>query len=644
MDARRPCPDSALLAAFLDGSLSDYERTAVVSHLAECAECRAVAMTVVEFREVEALDALWEHDVEPRPPAPLVESPVARWTREKTRAPALAVAITAALAALAVPLYFVLPGESAQHAVASLIEVAEGQRPVEGRLTGTDLYAPPPSLSGGRAIDDRAHVELITTAANVRLTYAAADNAPSRRAVGVAAMLLGDLDEAIATLEIAAAAAPDSATIANDLAAAYYERAVRANRPDDLPAALSVVERVLSDEPAHREALFNRALIISALGLRSEAEAAWRSYIDGDPRSPWADEARQRLQAITPAMPTRGWPALKQALDVAPRTEDAARAVTYHASAARAYFESELLERWIDMAAAGDANADALVSRMRILAAAFETIAGDHLYADFLRARERAWQQRAAATFIGAHEAYSAALALSNGLRFAEAIPALQRAHARLVAVRSPLAGRVQIELAASLYYSVRYREAAALLGRLKPAVQERRHSILSTRAAWLEGMTAFSLNDFAHAQRAYEDMLNSASAAGDLDQWVMANALLAALHDTLGNSQRAWQHRTSGALRLAEVHAAWIRSLFLFGAAGDSTASGRHAAALLFHSMLLDGSPELAPTTEVQVRAQRARSLHELHREAEARRELGFARQRLAGIVDLPVSVSPAS
>ena len=43
MDAHRPCPDSALLAAFLDGTLTGYERTAVVSHLAECPECRAVA-------------------------------------------------------------------------------------------------------------------------------------------------------------------------------------------------------------------------------------------------------------------------------------------------------------------------------------------------------------------------------------------------------------------------------------------------------------------------------------------------------------------------------------------------------------------------------------------------------------------------
>src|SRR5262245_17398543 len=96
MDARRPCPDSALLAAFLDGTLADYERTAVVTHLAECAQCRAVALTVVEFREVEALDEIW-HTETPREERAMASTRVAKWATRKTRAPALAAAAVAAL-------------------------------------------------------------------------------------------------------------------------------------------------------------------------------------------------------------------------------------------------------------------------------------------------------------------------------------------------------------------------------------------------------------------------------------------------------------------------------------------------------------------------------------------------------------------
>ena len=92
MDARGPCPDSALLAAFLDGTLVGYERTAVVEHLADCAQCRAVAVTVVEFREVQALDQIWDHEtLAHEAPAP-AHTRIARWARRKTRAPSFAAA------------------------------------------------------------------------------------------------------------------------------------------------------------------------------------------------------------------------------------------------------------------------------------------------------------------------------------------------------------------------------------------------------------------------------------------------------------------------------------------------------------------------------------------------------------------------
>jgi tetratricopeptide (TPR) repeat protein len=294
MDARRPCPDSALLAAFLDGTLGEYERTAVVAHLADCPACRAVAVTVVEFREVEALDALWEGSVAP-PPEPLFIGGAIRWSRAKTRAPALAIGALAAVAVLALPLYFFIDSRTAQQAVSTLSEVAAGPRPIVARLSNTTAYAPPPSAGDAAHRGDRARIQLVATAPDIRPPDKHDDTASSRRAVGIAALLVGDLDEAVSTLEIAASAAPDDVAIASDLAAAYYERSQRANRPDDLPAALSAVERALYRQPGNLEALFNRALIITALGLRVDAEAAWQAYLARDTASPWAHEARERL-------------------------------------------------------------------------------------------------------------------------------------------------------------------------------------------------------------------------------------------------------------------------------------------------------------------------------------------------------------
>ena len=69
--------------------LAEYERAAVVTHLAECSLCRAVALTVVEFREVQTLDEIWRTDVD-RDEEPRAVTRVGRWTSEKARAPALA--------------------------------------------------------------------------------------------------------------------------------------------------------------------------------------------------------------------------------------------------------------------------------------------------------------------------------------------------------------------------------------------------------------------------------------------------------------------------------------------------------------------------------------------------------------------------
>jgi tetratricopeptide (TPR) repeat protein len=635
MDAQRPCPDSALLAAFLDGSLADYERTAVVTHLAECPQCRAVALTVVEFHEVQALDGLWQQVAPPAPPPPLVETGALRWSREKTRAPAMALVAVAAAAAVAISLPLLIPARSAPPSAATLRDLAEGHRPLEARLSGTRAYAPPPLTSPPGAAPDRSSIHLIATATDVRAAFAANDAEFSGRAVGIAALLAGDLNDAIATLEIAAAADPSDLRVANDLAAAYYERSQRADRPDDLPAALSAVERALESAPAHPEALFNRALIITALGLRAEAETAWQDYIARDPSSGWTGEARVRLRDILPAVSSTDWPALRQALDADGASSDAARAVRQHASAARYFIENDLLRRWIAAARANDrAGEDRILDRMEVLGAAFAKLAADRLYDDLVKAIRAARRAHDDTRVVAAHEEYLGGIALMAAQSFSEAAPVLRRASRGLAAVESPLYLRAQIELAATAYYQRRLTDAAAVLGSVKAAARERGYTILVTRAAWLEGMAAFGLNEFAKARIAYEEMLASAGAGGDTDQWVMANVLLANLHDMLGDVGRAWQHRVSAASRLGDVYSETTRLNHLLSAAGDAQAGGHHAAALLFQSLTLTGSA-VPPNLEVQARAQRARSLLRLGRNADASAEVAQARGKIASVVN---------
>jgi Flp pilus assembly protein TadD len=46
--------------------------------------------------------------------------------------------------------------------------------------------------------------------------------------------------------------------------------------------------------------LFNLAVSLEQLARRTDAERAWRQYLDLDPDSDWAREARQHLEGTAP--------------------------------------------------------------------------------------------------------------------------------------------------------------------------------------------------------------------------------------------------------------------------------------------------------------------------------------------------------
>jgi CHAT domain-containing protein len=158
---------------------------------------------------------------------------------------------------------------------------------------------------------------------------------------------------------------------------------------------------------------------------------------------------------------------------------------------------------------------------------------------------------------------------------------------------------------------------------------------VLVGRAAWIRGLAAFGLNEFAAARLAYEEMLSSAAARGDVDQWMWACGLLANVHFTLGDSVSAWRYRIDAARRSDEAFSPSVLGSLLTSAAGDAAARGYHSTALLFQSLVLSNAATSA-NLEVQLRSQRARSLYALGRHVEAERELTRAAARLAAITDV--------
>jgi tetratricopeptide (TPR) repeat protein len=384
--------------------------------------CRKVALTVIEFQEDAAHDAAWTPAASATEPT-AVEMRERRWSSEKTRAPAMAISFAVLLTVVAIPLFDLFFKSPHRAPVETLASAAAGQRTISARVSGGSAFAPRP---GEQATTLPERSPLLLAANRVRREYAEDFAPPSRRAVGVAALLAGDPDAAVASLSIAALAAPNEGHVANDLAAAYYERSRRLGAAGDLPPALDAAERAVRLQPELLEAWFNRALIITAFGLRIEARAAWQDYLRRDASSPWADEAREREQQLATVYSASAWLDLERAFERDGGIETAKGMVAHNSSSARDLFEKRLAE-WAKAARTG-ADPPLIRARISALGEAFWQVQQERFYQDIatsLSSAASAPQRRALAT---AHVAFGDARDVSISVTCRSAVSPFVRA------------------------------------------------------------------------------------------------------------------------------------------------------------------------------------------------------------------------
>jgi CHAT domain-containing protein len=181
-----------------------------------------------------------------------------------------------------------------------LVLAAAAFRPVPARLTGGFGHAPLAAAgeSGGAA---GSHVPaLVRREASMIDVAAGAETVPPRSlaARGVAHLLIGRPDDAIADIEIALTREPRRAAWWTDLSAAYLARASNGSRPDDVVRALDAARRAVEIAPELPEARFNLALSLEANTLPDAAALAWRRYGEIDSRSPWSLEAQAHERSL----------------------------------------------------------------------------------------------------------------------------------------------------------------------------------------------------------------------------------------------------------------------------------------------------------------------------------------------------------
>jgi CHAT domain-containing protein len=192
----------------------------------------------------------------------------------------------------------------------ALNDAYRSQRPIEGRISGID-HAP---FIIHRSNEPLPVNELERHRADVLLTEAVKQNPGPRtyHAAGKLYLLARDLPAAINYLEQAKQADPGNPQIYADLGAAYLEKGkleletARANENDvnagkgseDLARSLEYLKQALDLNPNLLEALFNRALVHEHQQLYGQAKTDWRTYLEKDPNSPWANDARKHLKDL----------------------------------------------------------------------------------------------------------------------------------------------------------------------------------------------------------------------------------------------------------------------------------------------------------------------------------------------------------
>jgi tetratricopeptide (TPR) repeat protein len=303
MTATLTHPAAENLGRFIEGTLEEPERAAVVEHVADCDDCRIIVVDASEFFAK-------EHLIDDQPV--LQHNVSGRWWMAAAAAVAIAVAGVGLVDARRDPLAPVINASSKLHT-----------RLVAARLSGFSYVAPKRPLRGGKGDTDPGVNQVAVEADEV--LHRRGDNARMQHAKGVAGLLLveaelADRDDndtsdqsslfkerkaAIDKLQSAANEAPDNAAYLSDLAAALMAN----GDPQSLVQALAACNKALQVDRRSADALFNRAKVLDLMARtpsdQTDVVNAYSSYIDVDPSSPWANEARQRIKYLTEELKTQ---------------------------------------------------------------------------------------------------------------------------------------------------------------------------------------------------------------------------------------------------------------------------------------------------------------------------------------------------
>jgi len=515
------------------------------------------------------------------------------------------------------------------------------ERPIEARLTGFDWQAMRLQRATPSGLMDPSRLDLAGAASTV-IQSLLNDPSPRARHESGAAYLLIDRDrDAIDALESAVQQSPKDAACWSDLAAARYTHAVRGKRPHELPQALADADHALRLAPTLPDALFNRALIIEALGITEAARRAWQSYVAVDPSTHWSSDAMShmgRLRVVTSRDEFQHHLDLaSNALRAGNRDPLIALARNYPQEA-RTWSEAPLLGNWADAIRDGKTKtADETLSVVRELGSALAEINHDQSISDAVAAIDRAASDPARLRALSeAHAAYrDGRLCYSNG-SVADARQQIRRAAGLFSVADKPMEIAADYYLANCLYDSNQPVEAAHALDDLRTRFDAKRYPGLAAQIAWERALCHGSaaewdaaIHSTNEARKLFSDLGETAS-RGDMD------LLLAGSLNRASQPAAAWKARIAAFPVLSRAGSSdRIRNSLITAVKAEASEGNLEAALSLTQVALDDLRHARKPITICLSETARADVLARLGNAREARGAIERSRLSLKTVPD---------
>lgn len=299
------------------GGLAEPDQTLVyIEHASRCDHCGPLLRKAVEGFVDPNLDVAKELTEAERARVASLESsrpewqvrlaqrisgtvrPRISWWRRWSLAPVLA---GAALTALLVAGFLWWQWDSRgtpEGANRLLARAYTDQRTLELRIPGA-AYGPLRVQRGPAESFTARPAPLLKAEALIASRLAAHPDDPAwLQAAARADVLEGKYDAGVEALQRALELQPHSADVMFDLATAHFQRAQSEDRQEDYAAAYEFLSDVLAQQPQNAPALFNRAIVAEHQFLYQQALDDWEHYLKLDSTSQWAEEARNRADAV----------------------------------------------------------------------------------------------------------------------------------------------------------------------------------------------------------------------------------------------------------------------------------------------------------------------------------------------------------